>query len=406
MEPKNFNPLPFPYHHELELEITSLTNLGIGLGRLDNWVIMVPFALPGEIVKVKVFRNHKNYSEADLVEVLRPSPHRIPAPCPLFGTCGGCQYQNLAYGEQLRWKTQHVKELLLKLAGIECDVNLTHGSSKEYHYRSKLTPHYPKPMDGKPFPIGFLHQGKRNHIVDVPQCPIATEEINTKLTKSRAKLQQKAAEGAFRKGGTLLLRHTLEGVTSDNNKEVSEQVGDYKFDFLAGDFFQNNPFIITEFVDYILKEAHAPNINYLIDAYCGVGLFAISGSKIFQECLGIEVNESATNWARHNAKINNADNCSFVLGQAEGIFEHVKVSPAETAVIIDPPRKGCDIAFLDQLTQYAPNRIVYVSCDPATQARDLQHLLAHNYKITAVQPFDLFPQTRHIENVVSLSSTQ
>lgn len=146
---KSFNSHPFAYHQEIELEISTLTNLGSGLGRValaaetaPSWVVMVPFTLPGERVRARVYRNHKNFSEADLVEVLSPSPHRVNAPCPVFGRCGGCQYQHLAYTEQLAWKQRQVAELLEHMAGLVFPVAPVVGSPQEWQYRSKITPHF------------------------------------------------------------------------------------------------------------------------------------------------------------------------------------------------------------------------------------------------------------------------
>lgn len=413
---KKFVDFPFEYHQEIELEILTLTNLGLGLGRVElpktedlemptQWVVMVPFALPGERIKARVFRNYKNYSEADLIEVLVPSPHRVKPACPLFGVCGGCQYQNMAYSEQLQWKTKHLAELLKKLAGIDFPVNPTHPSPKAYHYRSKLTPHYPTPKAELPLPIGFLHHSTRNYILDVPNCPIATEAINEALPAVRQKLIENLANNPKKRGGTILLRHSVEGVTTYSTTIITEQVNEQSFHFLAGDFFQNNPFILPEFVSYIIQKAKSPKTRFLVDAYCGVGLFGISGSRLFDSVLGIEVNPSAIAFANENKELNKAHNCHFLLGQAEKLFSEVQFPANETAVILDPPRKGCDAVFLEQLIAFSPERIVYVSCDPSTQARDLNYLLAHTYAIEEVQPFDLFPQTRHIESVITLVKT-
>ncbi len=401
--PRNFVPEPFPYHHELVLEIDTLTNLGQGLGRVDGWVVMVPFSLPGEKVRVRIFRNHKNYSEADLLEVIVPSPERVEPRCPLFGDCGGCQYQHLSYEGQREWKRQQVIEVLERIGGIKVPVEPTHASPRQYHYRSKLTPHY----NGKSDPslaIGFLRYGRGRQLIDVPGCPIATEAINEAMPAERGKMRAVAKKA--KRGGTLLLRHTLEGVTTDNKQWVSEKVGSLVLHFQAGDFFQNNPFILPEMVDYVLGQAKAGSIDYLVDAYCGVGLFALSGAKHFEQVLGVEVNQAAAQWAQSNATANHRHNARFTVGKAESIFEQVDFPAEATAIIIDPPRAGCDEAFISQLLAYGPARLVYVSCDPATQARDLKSILAGGYRIERVQPFDLFPQTRHIENVVTLSKAR
>ncbi len=490
MAKKRFNDHPFPYHAEIELEISKLTNLGIGLGRVElpnaecgmrsadstrpapipqpasgtpalptdpqsaiptppsaaergRWVVMVPYALPGERVRVRIFSNHKNYSEADLVTVLRPSHHRITPRCPLFGDCGGCQYQNLTYAEQLRWKQQHVAEVLQYMARIEFPVNPVHASPCEFGYRSKLTPHFELPRTARPaetpnakfqtpkdcsfpgsesasadpkletpnpkpaapaplFPIGFLKQSSRFSLVDVPQCPIATDAINARLPATRAEVFAKAAAGAYQRGATLLLRHSLEGVTSDYEATITEEVEGVRLRFLARDFFQNNPFILPAFTGYVREQAAACGARFLVDAYCGSGLFALTAARRFEQVAGIELSTSAVRWAQDNATANGITNTTFRAGDASAIFAGLDFPATETAVIIDPPRRGCDEAFLRQLVAFGPRTIVYVSCDPATQMRDLATLLPAGYTLTAVQPFDLFPQTRHLECVITL----
>ncbi len=432
---------PFPYHRELELEIVTLTNLGVGLGRVSlppadtppvpaprapvssadasdsagqgaaapsaRWVIMVPFTLPGERVRVRVFRNHANYSEADLLEILTPSPRRLAPPCPLFGTCGGCQYQNLDYPEQLAWKRRQVEELLRHLAGIEFAVAPVQGSPRPYGYRSKLTPHFTAPRAGGESPVGFLRQGTRFDLVDVPQCPLATEAINARLPGLRADVRARLAAGEFPRGGTLLVRDAGGAVTTDPTATVTEVVAlesgpTLRLRFLARDFFQNNPFILPAFVDYVAAQAAGTGARYLVDAYCGSGLFALGAARRFARVAGVEISESSVACARANAEANGLANATFVAGDASALFAHLDFPPAETAVVIDPPRKGCDEAFLRQLLAFGPRAVVYVSCDPATQMRDLRHFLAAGYALAAVQPFDLFPQTRHLECVITL----
>jgi len=402
--PANFNAKPFAYHQEITLEIETLTNLGIGLGRVDGWVVMAPFALPGETVRARVFRNRANYSEADVVEVIKPSPLRVKPECPLFGVCGGCQYQNLAYSEQLVWKQRQVREALARIGGLpEAEVRPTHPSPKPYHYRSKLTPHYEPPRRDGAFSIGFLRAGSKRALLDVPQCPIATKAINVALPGVRAELAARAAK--LKRGGTLLLRETHEGIVTDPANLVSAKIGETNFQFTAGDFFQNNPFILPELVEYALGEAVAGGARNLLDVYCGVGVFALCGRKKFERCLGIEVNADAVRRAQANAALNHAVNCEFRAGAAEAIFAGATFPASQTAAILDPPRAGCDEAFLAQLINYGPARVVYVSCDPATQARDLKILVAGGYRFLHAQPFDFFPQTRHIEDVVTLSSS-
>ena len=417
-----FNDQPFAYHQEIELEISTLTNLGSGLGRVplpsppeagdspavprdppsSGWVVMVPFTLPGERVRARVFRNHKNFSEADLVAVLTPSPERVDPRCPLFGRCGGCQYQHLDYAAQLAWKRRQVAELLEHMAGLAFDVAPVVPSPREFHYRSKITPHFAPPRSAEPIPIGFLRQGTRFDIVDVPQCPIATEAINERLGAVRARVHGQQA--TYQRGATLLLRDAGGVVTTDYDAVITETVGDLKLHFLARDFFQNNPFILPAFTRYVREQAAAGGARFLVDAYCGSGLFALSAAPAFVRVAGIEVSESSVRFARENAAANGIANATFTAGDAAAIFAGLDPAfvPADTAVIIDPPRKGCDESFLQQLFAFGPRTVVYVSCDPATQMRDVRHFVTAGYGLAAAQPFDLFPQTRHLECVLTL----
>ena len=400
-KPRKFNPDPFEYHQELTLEIESLTNLGQGVARIDNWVVFTTFALPGETVRARVFRNSANYSEADLLEVVAPSTDRVEPRCPMFSQCGGCQYQNLSYTKQLEWKQRQVAELLQRMAGIDHPVDPVHPSPVTYGYRSKITPHFQKPRDGQMGPIGFLLFGRRQQLIDVEHCPIASETINAKLPEIRKECQEKAA--FYKKGATLLLRDSLDGYVCTDGTEMCEQmVGDLRFSFHAGEFFQNNPHILPDFAEHVRTEAlRGGAVENLVDAYCGSGLFCLTAAREFKEAVGIEISESSIDWARRNATQNKIENCRFIQGDASNIFAEVTFNPAKTAVVIDPPRKGSSPEFLDQLINYAPRRVVYVSCNPATQIRDLEHV-KERYRITRIQPFDLFPQTRHLECVVTL----
>lgn len=397
--PRNFVATPFEYHQEVELDIADVNNLGAGVGRIDGWVVIVKGALGGERVKASVYKNHKNFSEADLLEVLTASPQRVEPKCPLYGKCGGCQYQHLSYEGQLEWKRKQVVDIMQRIGGIQMDVQPTHPSPIQYGYRSKLTPHYDRPNHGE-MPIGFILNGRRTTLIDVPQCPIASSTINDVLPAVRAKLIERS--GKLRRGGTLLLRDCIEGVCTDNNAVVTEIVRGVSYQFCAGEFFQNNPHILPELIDYTIAEAEGS--RFLVDAYCGVGVFAIAASGKFERVAGVEISSKAIVCANANAKINNKKNCQFLIGKAETIFDGIakEFSGADASMIIDPPRSGCDEAFLKQLVAFSPKKLVYVSCAPDTQARDLAFLKENGYAVKKLQPFDLFPQTRHIENVATL----
>jgi len=350
---KKFKAYPFDYHQEIDVEISSLSNLGIGVAKVDltkldsqqpdlrdersteaaesgGWVVFVPHTLPGELVRARIFRNDKSHSQADLVEVLEASPERQEPKCSLFGKCGGCQYQHLDYEKQLEWKTRQVED------------------------------------------IGFLLVGQRSHLVDVPHCPIAMDEINEALPRIRE--QTRANAKAYKKDATLLLRATEGRVETNHRNPISETVstdaGEITFHFLAGDFFQNNPFILPAFTSYVAEQASSCGAHYLVDAYCGSGLFSLCLAHKFKQVAGVEVSETAADWARRNAELNKIDNATFLAASAEAIFEDITFPANETAVVIDPPRKGCNREFLDQLFAYGQSKVVYVSCNPATRQHD------------------------------------
>jgi 23S rRNA (uracil1939-C5)-methyltransferase/tRNA (uracil-5-)-methyltransferase len=399
--PPKFNPHPFSYHQELELTIDSLTNEGSGVARHDGWVIFVPFALPGERIRARVFRNHKNYSDADLVDVIEPSPDRVAPACELFGKCGGCQYQHLSYATQLAWKQRQVAELLQRMAKLDAAVEPVIPSPIPMAYRSKITPHFHKPKDGTVAEIGFLRVGTRNSLIDVPRCPIAMPQLNEQLTLERAEIT--SGKRHYKNGATLLLRASEDKVLTQPSDIAREKVKDITFEFQAGDFFQNNPFILPAFVDHVVAQAKASGATHLVDAYCGSGLFGLSAAASFQSVIGIEISETSVEKAKRNAESNGIINASFIAASAEHLFKDLSLAAAETVVIVDPPRAGCGEDFLRQLFQFGPKAVVYVSCNPPTQMRDLVMFQQAGYDLDLVQPFDLFPQTRHLECVMTLS---
>ena len=398
MKNKTFDAPPFGYHDVVELSIDSITNLGLGLGRVQNWVIMVPFVCVGERVRAKIFKSYKNYSVADLLEILQPSDKRVSPCCPLFGRCGGCQYQHMSYSEQTRLKRAQVQELLLRLGGVDVAVNECLSSPQVYNYRSKITPHFQKFRTPDTFSIGFLSYGCRQKLTDVPSCPIATDAINAALSSIRDDVRISAR--GKKRGGTVLIRDNLEHIETNSNACVTQTVGDFRFMFRAGSFFQNNPFLLPDMLKYAANRA-CEGCDYLIDAYCGVGTFGIYAARYFKNVRGIELDEDAISLAKKNVSLNNIENIAFFPGDAAQIFKDVDFPRDLTCVLIDPPRAGCGKEFIEQLLEFLPKKIVYISCAPDTQARDIA-ILKELYEIVDVQPVDMFPQTRHIENIATL----
>jgi len=368
---------------------------------ISSWVIMVPLALPGELVRVRIYRNHASYSEADLVEVLKPSDDRIKPVCKYYEICGGCQYQHITVDAQRIWKKQQVISLLSRIGSInDVIVNDVIGSDNYYGYRTKITPHYNAPRSINELKIGFQQRNTRI-VIDIDQCIIAVPEINKKYESIRQELKVTMSKKLPKKGATLLLRNCEEGVETDHRKIITQKVNGIVFKFKAGEFFQNNEFVIPLMVDHVIKHAIGDECTHLIDAYCGSGLFSLCAASSFKRVEGVEVSELAIEAARKNAELNNIKNANFMCASSEAIFSKVQDLPRDnTVIILDPPRKGCDDSFLNQLIKFNPKKVVYVSCDPATQARDAKIIIEGGYKIIDITPFDLFPQTRHIENVI------
>jgi tRNA/tmRNA/rRNA uracil-C5-methylase (TrmA/RlmC/RlmD family) len=459
-------------------DLMALTDTGLGLGRIakeqpddvilptdlpstisswTEWEVRVPMVIPGERVRARIFKNFDTYSEGDLVRVVQESPLRIQPKCKLAGSCAGCQFQHVSIESQRQWKTEYVRKGLLEqsIAGYttvllskndDNDDSLLHpavGTDEIFEYRSKLTPHYEAPIRNKTTdefdmgPIGFQQISSRQ-VIDVEECPIATPAINSKLAETRVELYQKAKEGVLngrkkRKrnrrstgdaGATLLFREADPDaetgnpvVVTDNNEYMTTTVKGIAFRYQAGNFFQNNNYVLPLMVDGVLNAAIQPTAagdvpKYFIDCYCGSGLFALTAASKFDLCVGIEVNNKAIAEATANAKSNNISNCQFMAASAEAIFksppkitlegfedQSVQTFPRDkTVVVLDPPRKGCSGVFLEQLYEYSPQRIVYMSCGPNTQARDAKGIVEiGGYDIVSIQPYDLFPQTKHIE---------
>jgi tRNA/tmRNA/rRNA uracil-C5-methylase (TrmA/RlmC/RlmD family) len=390
---------PSPPRPLVDLDITSLDAGGCGRADHGGVVVRVPLSLPGERVRAAIWRLRDGQGDADLVEVVRAAPERTAPPCQLFGQCGGCQVQHLAYEGQLAWKTGVVRDLV---AGARLDVGVAacEGSPRQLGYRSKITPHHDYPRPDRPVPIGFLRVGRRHEVVDVPSCPLATDGINERLPSFRAEIA--AAATKRRKGASFVLRETAGGVTTDPDARVTERVGALSLEFFAREFFQNNPFLLPRLLDHVIAAAAGDGARHLVDAYSGSGLFALAAASRFVTVVGVEVSAGAVIAARENATRNHLTNVTFSAANAATIFAGLPFAGSEAAVIIDPPRKGCDEAFLGQLLGFGPRTIVYVSCNPESLTRDLA-LLLPSYRALPLQPFDMFPQTRHIETVATLT---
>ena len=474
----NHDPMSNQYHREVsDVKVLKIGASGDGLALIPNpvettkqQVVIIPFALPGDVVKIRVFKTHPHYVESDLLEVEQKSAQRQDEliKCKYFGKCAGCQVQFLSYDEQLKLKRDTVSNAYKFFAPklvegrLLPEIGETVASPKIYDYRTKLTPHFDMPKKLKKLqerpPLGFGQKGRPSwrstsaggskSILDIEECVIGTQILNEGLTNERKKFEQNFQN--YKRGATILLRENTRVL--DSSKPVEEQLGEgsqnfedgkvsfievtedkplaktcvtnsrqvvteyingFTFEFSAGEFFQNNNSILPKVTEYVCNNLQIPNSqpddpHFLVDAYCGSGLFSITASKGVDKVIGVEVSADSVSFAEANAKANGIENCKFVVGKAECIFASIDTPCDRTSVILDPPRKGCDDVFLTQLAEYYPARIVYISCNVHSQARDIQYFLQETekgkqYKVESLRGFDFFPQTHHVESVCVLS---
>lgn len=475
-EPENVSALPQPFT-EIELDILEQSSTGDGLALApgSSQVYVVPFSVPGDTVIAKVIRHHTDtgHSDTDFVKVVKPAPQRDDSRirCQYFSKCGGCQFQMLSYDDQLAHKKRILEKAYQNFSGLLPNIvpaiGDTIGSPKEFGYRTKLTPHFDvhKSQTGVP-PIGFMLKGTRK-TMDIEECPLGTEAVNMGVARERKKVVSKW--GTYKRSVTLICRESTNRIpketpevqaptlkdldtqahspppedkqnvirtefpnyteektcVTDPNAETTEYVDDYKFTNRAGAFFQNNNSILSPFTEFIRSHAlGAPDspstssstkpIKYLIDAYSGSGLFTVTLSPLFEASLGVDIAAQSITAARINAKLNNLDNTGFMAATASELFADVPHPGDQTLLVIDPPRKGCDENFLNQMLEFGPRRAIYVSCNVHTQARDVGWLLSRTggkkdgsekwrYEIESIRGFDFFPQTGHVEGVAILN---
>lgn len=346
---------------EVVLEITDVAYGGDGIARHEGRVIFVPFTISGEKIRARIMDVRRGWARAEILQILTPSPDRVIPPCPLFMRCGGCAYQHIAYKRQLEIKTRQVSETLRRIGKIlEPPVEPTHPSPLEYRYRNRITVHVHPPI------IGF-HGAKSHHLVDASDCLLAEEAVQAALTRLRSKkylrpgpatLRAKAPSTGFR------------------------QVNDGAAEILAA--------IVAEM---------AGNGKTLLDAYCGSGFFSRKLVPAFDRVIGIDWDERGLAAARDGASPKE----DYRAGNVEELLPQVLGELTPDIVLLDPPSQGLAPAVIETLLQARPARLVYVSCDPATLARDIAKL-STAYRLLRAVPVDMFPQTASIETACLLEA--
>lgn len=363
------------------LRIDDIAFGGEGVGRVEDFVVFVPFVIVGETVEVEVTEVKKNFARAKLLRVVEASPERVEPACKHFGACGGCQYQHLAYEAQLRVKRKQVTDLFERVGGFSPEIVVpVIPCPAPYGYRNRIMIRSQWNKPEQRLNIGFV-RWDCGLVEDVFECKIAEPALNEQIRHVRT-------HPPPRGGLKVVLRIPPEG-----------------WEVPPDSFFQNNFFLLPKLVEVIHETLREAGTRHLVDLYCGVGFFGIELAKAVEAFVGVEYDAQAIRAARKNAALHGVTNGQFIGGRVEEVLPDLlsQLSPDGTAILLDPPRKGIAKANLTHLRELRPAQIIYVSCHPATMARDLNVLCEGGvFELKRVTPLDMFPQTQHVECVAAL----
>lgn len=366
---------------KLTLKIDDIAFGGEGVGRVEDFVVFVPFVMVGEVVEAEVLEVKKRFGRARLSRVIEVAAERLAAPCPYFGECGGCQYQHISYTVQLELKHKQICDLFQRIGGIDPSlIGPVVPCPQPYGYRNRIMIRSQWDKFKQGLNIGFIRAENRL-VVDIEECKIAEAALNAEIKRVRAHPPPKG-------GIKIVLRVPPEG-----------------WEVPPDSFFQNNFFLLPRLVETAREMLRQGGARHLVDVYCGVGFFSLELGDAVESFTGVELDRLAINAARRNAANRGRTNGSFVAGDAAELLPGLlsKLKPEATTVLLDPPRKGCPPPMLERLREVRPAQVIYVSCHPATMARDL-NILCHEgvFKLTQMVPLDMFPQTAHVESVADL----
>lgn len=447
--------VPVKKNETVTLTFEDLTHEGNGIAKIDGYPLFVPNALPGEKALVKVVKVNKNFGYGKLLQIEKQSSERVEPPCNVYYKCGGCQLQHMSYDMQLEMKRNQVKNVMRKIAHLD-DVSVlpTLGMRDPWRYRNKVQ----IPVGEKKGELitGFYQKRSHRIIEDMNTCVIQ-DEVNDRMVEAVRRIAERLGIQAYNeKKHSGVLRHIMvrtgretndtmivivtrteklpqqdklikeltetyphvKSVVHNVNKErtnvilgketkviwgdayIYDTIGDIRFAISAKSFYQVNPQQTKVLYEKALEYANIGANDVVIDAYCGIGTISLFLARQAKKVYGIEVVPEAIHDAKINAKLNGITNVEFIVGKAEKVMPRWKAQGLQPDVIVvDPPRKGCEIDFLQAMIEMEPNRIVYVSCNPSTLARDLKILDEGGYETKEIQPVDMFPQTNHVECV-------
>jgi len=421
---------------DVSVKIESLSFGGSGVGRISGKVVFVPYSAPGDNIKVRVTKDTKGFAEGDIVEFISASPLRKEPPCPLHSICGGCQWLHIPYKEQLKAKEVIFKDTLRRIGKIDSSIVLpARPSPTDFNYRSRVQF---KVLESK---IGF-YKRESHELVEIPECPLANPLINRILkglrdvwppiasSIARVDINVSPSDGNgivsiylsqrsdldfnsfFRRLTTSIPEITGLIVHIGREEKISgssylfSQEREFRFRASEGSFSQVNYRQNLKMKDYILSQADSKGDETVLELYSGGGNFTIPIASRAGKVIGIEVGKSSISDARENARINNIKNATFIQATSEKGLKEIQNSKLKTQrfdlVLIDPPRDGCSKEVIEGIVSIKPKKIIYVSCNPSTLARDLGRFQTMGYAARSSRPFDMFPQTYHIESVTEL----
>lgn len=434
---------------KLELTITGISHQGYGIGRVENLVVFVPGAMLGETVMAEVIEYKKKMITAQLLEVLVPSSERIVPRCNQSTTCGGCELQHSTARYQQEAKRQIVQDAMTRLGRVDVAVAPVLGMEHPWQYRNKGIFH--ADYSAGRVQLGFYEQGSHS-FVPASQCMLFSEAVTGLVSRLEILIQNTGKANYIDKvmireshyNGEIMVVFVTEdpawrlpdlaqqvseypnvvSVYHNHNSNpklmlgrkfhllygqetIEDTIGQFHFQISPQSFFQVNNAQAEVLYAKALEYAGLTGTEQVADVYCGIGTISLYLAQKAKSVIGIESVAQAIQDAKENAKANHVENCTFVAAKAEEwLPKWVKKGNKLDVAVIDPPRKGCEVPALDALITSETEKIVYVSCNPSTLARDVKYLCENGYQVEAVQPVDLFPQTFHIECVVLLSKVQ
>ena len=441
------------------LEIEDCGIDGEGIGKADGFTVFVKDAVIGDTVTAKIIKAKKNYGYGRLMEVLKPSPYRVEPKCEFARQCGGCQLQALSYDQQLVFKTNKVKGHLERIGGFtDIPMEPIIGMDELFHYRNKAQFPVGRNKEGK-IVTGF-YAGRTHNIIENRDCALGVAENKEVLDRVIAHMEKYGIEPYNEATGKGLVRHVLirygyftkevmvclilngnkipkeeqlvkslceipgmTSITINVNKKhsnvilgeeirllwgqeyITDRIGDIFYQISPLSFYQVNPMQTQKLYAKALEYADLHGQETVWDLYCGIGTISLFLAQKAKFVRGVEIVPAAIENAKENAKLNGLENTEFFVGKAEEVLprEYKKNGVYADVIVVDPPRKGCDETLLETMVEMNPERIVYVSCDSATLARDLKYLCERGYELRKVCPVDQFGMTVHVETVVLLS---